>query len=651
MSTSASTYPASAKSSDSSQSVALDRWSQRRLQRLNTEQSFREQRQGGSAGGQHTPTTFNTASNSNVQSTPPDAPPQNTLPQPTQPQQAGVNPQHQHQHQQQLQQAQQQQQQQQHQNNQQLANGNSALHSQAAVSPPPPLPHDPNLALPPAYFLHYDPTAAGPNQPAHVPANFNPAPPDTSAQYQTHQRFASSNTSVPHFSQDTLDEQSSSTPMATPGVAPLPAPKPVRSNRQSIHNTVAGMNPAAHQQQPQLQTPVPPPHANERALSGNAGRTTPQPQHPDNDMTLEEVGQLAKDHKELREKYTKVKKYYFEKEEQVKQLQNLLAHQRIAQSRTSLDDSEYTTRLNRLDGLIAQLAFSIRKSWKTVPQWMAGSINKDAIVTGKQEMIAAGRAFISCWLADEVFDKYFHPDMDPALSEHFKTVQKNIRRFAPPSQTAEEEEQLSSKVVSWRLATLDGLQDILRSNQSAAFRSQLMEILKERLIGSLQVHLSDPPMSDLEGGVNMIIELAVNMLTFIPLESRDVVIEYFMPGTKLNLDMMKQENSIPALGISVAEDANERISVRSSADSDEVNQSYGETEQRSAKRSMLSAITGKKSHAVQGKLQGAGSSSGSLGRPESAGKEEPMPKVRMAVGLAASIRGKSVLVKAPVHGN
>lgn len=34
-------------SSDSGQHTALDRWSQRRLQRLNTEQGFREQRQGG----------------------------------------------------------------------------------------------------------------------------------------------------------------------------------------------------------------------------------------------------------------------------------------------------------------------------------------------------------------------------------------------------------------------------------------------------------------------------------------------------------------------------------------------------------------------------------------------------------------------------
>ena len=111
------------------------------------------------------------------------------------------------------------------------------------------------------------------------------------------------------------------------------------------------------------------------------------------------------------EKYTKVKKYYFEKEDQVKQLQNSLAHQRLSQSRTSLDDSEYTTRFNRLDGLIAQLAFAIRKNWKTLPSWLANSVNKDAITTGKQEMTVAGRAFISKWIVREVFETYFHPDL------------------------------------------------------------------------------------------------------------------------------------------------------------------------------------------------------------------------------------------------
>ena len=347
------------------------------------------------------------------------------------------------------------------------------------------------------------------------------------------------------------------------------------------------------------------------------------------------------------DKYTKVKKYYFEKEDQVKQLQNSLAHQRIAQSRTSLDDSEYSTRFNRLDGLIAQLAFSVRKSWKTVPSWLAGSVNKDAIQTGKQEMTAAGRAFISCWLVEEVFDKYFHPDLDPTLSAQLKTIQRNIRRLAPHTQTPEEEEYLTSKVVNWRLSTLDGLQEMLRSQQSADHRIQLMELLKEHLIGALQVHLDNPPMSDLEGGVHMIIELAVSMVTHLPLESRDVQIDYFMPGTLVSVDMMRQESGIPALGVSVQEDAQDRTCK---------NFLQPQKPNVNPPPSLLTdVLTGSKklgTHAAQGKHAAAGSSTASLGRPESSqGKDDMPPRVRMAVGIGAQVRGKTVLVKAPVFSN
>src|SRR4051812_10803302 len=98
------------------------------------------------------------------------------------------------------------------------------------------------------------------------------------------------------------------------------------------------------------------------------------------------------------EKYQKVKKYYFDREAQVHQLQNTLANQRLSTSRTSLDDSEYSTRFSRLDGLISQLAFSIRKSWTSIPEWLHRAVNRDAMATGKQEMTAVGRAFISWWL-------------------------------------------------------------------------------------------------------------------------------------------------------------------------------------------------------------------------------------------------------------
>ncbi|TKA55861.1 hypothetical protein B0A55_10370, partial [Friedmanniomyces simplex] len=73
------------------------------------------------------------------------------------------------------------------------------------------------------------------------------------------------------------------------------------------------------------------------------------------------------------------------------------------------------------------------------------------------------------------------------------------------------------------------------------------------------------------------------------------------------------------------------------------------------KRSMLSALTGtgktkNAPSAQQGKHSGAGGSSSSLNRPESSQgvKEDLPPRVRMAAGIGVSIRGRSVLVKAPV---
>ena len=278
-------------------------------------------------------------------------------------------------------------------------------------------------------------------------------------------------------------------------------------------------------------------------------------------------------------------------------------------------------------------------------------------------MTAAGRAFISCWLVEEVFDKYFHPDLDATLSAQLRSVQKNIRRYAPPAQTSEEEDYLIAKVVNWRLSTLEGLQDALRSPQCPANRTQLTDALKEGLVSAISVHLQDPPPADLEGGVHMIIELVVSIAIHLPLESRDVVIEYFMPGHSIVTDLMKLESGIPPLTVSVADDAADRASMKSgiSDATDTTDNPDAPTNSSGGggggggggkKRSMLSALTGGsdrkgRTSAAQGKP--ATGSSGSLQRPESqGGREDLPPRVRLAAGIGVSVRGRTVLVKAPV---
>ncbi|KAF2726118.1 hypothetical protein K431DRAFT_213753 [Polychaeton citri CBS 116435] len=618
------------KGSTDSASSGLDAWSKRRLNRLNTEQGFREQRQGGpsilSPPPASEPVGFSNALG--VQYT------SDAQPHPSSQQSQPQNP-----------------------------------------SYPGPLrtgqqPAAPSLQTYPVTNSRSGSISVGQELSSSTQPLQNYSPPDSST-IRNNLQDPSRPQQVRTQSNAGVDDASMS---ASKNGNPA-APQPLRTgNRQSVHNGMAprdgsALAPAAVSGQQQQQqgvssfstSVIPPaaqggPYKGDANAQGDARKTTPQPQTGD-DMTEEDVNQLIKDHKELREKYTKVKKYYFEKEDQVKQLQNSLAHQRLSQSRTSLDDTEYSTRFSRLDGLIAQLAFSIRKSWKSLPSWLVASVNKDAVQIGKQEMTAAGKAFVSCWLSEEVFDKFFHPDLDLQLSQQLKLVQKNIRRFSPPCQTTEEDDFLTAKVVNWRLSTLEGLAEVLRSPQCSSNRAQLTDMLKEHLIGALSVHLQDPPTSDLEGGVHMIIELVVSIASHLPVESREVAIEYYMPGAGFVHDHMKSETGIPPLTVSIADDAADRASMKSStsdiADLASESNSNDHSHPPGKKRSMLSALTGTgkvKGVSSAAKAAGAGGSSSSLNRPESQSgpKEDRLPSVRMAAGLGVTIRGRTVLVKAPV---
>jgi hypothetical protein len=372
------------------------------------------------------------------------------------------------------------------------------------------------------------------------------------------------------------------------------------------------------------------------------------------------------------EKYQKVKRYFFEQQSQVHALQNTIANQRLSLSRTSWDDSEYSTRFNRLDGLIAQLSFAIRKDWKSIPSWLQTVVNKNAVETGKQEMTAVGRAFITSWLVENIFDKYFHPDLEPVLSAQLKTIQLNIRKLSPICQTTEDEDALVAKIVNWRLATLEGLADQLRSQQAHTYRENLIEDLNQGLIEALQKNLNDPAPPDLNGGVPMIVELAVNVAQHLPLESREVHIEYFPPGHSLVSEFMKMETGIPALTNPIL-DHEDAASLRSVASKVDDSSSIAEQEQQAQqqasqapkeiqdkKRGMFGFGGSKKPAQTPAQLAkretslGQGESQQSLaqnppGSSNGPRDEPPPPRVRMAVGVAVQIRGKSILIKAPVY--
>lgn len=382
------------------------------------------------------------------------------------------------------------------------------------------------------------------------------------------------------------------------------------------------------------------------------------------------------------DKYRKVKKYYFDKDAQVQQLQNTLAHQRLAQSRTSLDDNEYINRFSRLDGMINNLAFNIRREWRSVPPWLAPAVNKDATTNPTKEMTAVGRACISRWIVDELFNRFFHPGLEPGLSTQLKIIEKNLRRFAAPTPSDEEKDGLMSKISNWRLSTLEGLNEVLSSTSATENKNALTSMLVEKMVAALTMNLKDPPPPGLEGGVSMIVELAVGIASNLPLESRDVFVEYIYPNARIDEDIMKFETGLPPLtnpGEGIIEDSMSR----SSTDKPDFDNNNNEIDSlkdnnddiESPSHSQAQSQPQQKPEFQQGmKKKGGGMFGGFMGgkkagavpggsgvqaQKDLAAKELQMggkkeeektreERVRFCAFMAVEVRGRSVLVKAPV---
>ncbi|ODA81558.1 hypothetical protein RJ55_00058 [Drechmeria coniospora] len=344
------------------------------------------------------------------------------------------------------------------------------------------------------------------------------------------------------------------------------------------------------------------------------GRNSPQPSNAERDAEGE------KQFKELLTKYKNVKRLYFDGKSQIEQLsnqvetlQNAVANQRMSQSRTAWDDNEYMTRFNRLNGAINNLSFNIRKDWSTLPQWLEGYASADALKTGKQEMTAVGRAIVSRWIVEEIFNRCFHPGLDPQLSSQLKEIELSIRGNAHVMHSQAEYDALTTKVVNWRMATLDGLQKKLSATTVADNRATLTSKATANMTAYLYRFLSNPPPPGVEGSTSMIAELAVAIATNLPLESRDVAIAYPMPGDVVHPHLMEVEKTgLPTLG-----------SQKSETDA------VGEEDEDNAVKIKESG----------GKLRGDNLKPGI--------SKETM-RVRFAGFVALEVRGRQVLMKAPV---
>ncbi|KAG9234844.1 hypothetical protein BJ875DRAFT_375542, partial [Amylocarpus encephaloides] len=382
------------------------------------------------------------------------------------------------------------------------------------------------------------------------------------------------------------------------------------------------------------------------AGGGEQGRSTPPPQPAGQD-----VGEA---YKELQIKYKKVKGLYFEKTSQVVQLQDTLANQRLSQSRTSLDDSEYMTRFQRLDGATTNLAFNIRKDWRSIPAWLIPYVNQDANKVGKQEMTAVGRACIAKFLVDEIFNRTFHPSLETSLSCSLKYIEHNIRRFSPFLNNQEESDALTAKVVQWRLATLEGMRDVLSAVESEEHRRDFARAATTNLTATLMNYLQDPMPPGIEDSAHMIIELAVSIASNLPLESRDISITYPMPGDFVQHSLMKIESGIPALENPGVDSNSEDASSTGSNDKDEPlkeSDKDHKLQKGKPKGGMLQAMMGSGSGGPPGKkpsVSSQGGSEGPGGEAKGKSSEDGAHKVRFAGFLGVEVRGRQVLCKAPV---
>ncbi|CCU80378.1 hypothetical protein BGHDH14_bgh01358 [Blumeria hordei DH14] len=332
-------------------------------------------------------------------------------------------------------------------------------------------------------------------------------------------------------------------------------------------------------------------------------------------------------YKELVTKYKKVKGLYFEKTAQVEQLQNTLANQRLSQSRTSLDDSEYMTRFQRLEGAITNLAFNIRKDWRTLPAWLSQYVNSDALKIGKQEMTAVGRAIITKFLADEIFNVTFHPALPTELSSNLKFIERNIRRFSPPPNSQEETEALTAKLIQWRLTTLDGLKDVFSSPESEENKKNFTETVTSNLASLITSLLQEPIPPGVEDSAHMIVELSIGIASNLPLESREISITYPMPGDSFQPVLMKLENPIPTLVDPRFESKENENSCDNAKD---------EVGKEKKGNNVLQAYA---SPNLSGKREG-----GSDAKKADDGTQ----KIRFAGFLGVEVRGRQVLLKAPV---
>lgn len=296
-------------------------------------------------------------------------------------------------------------------------------------------------------------------------------------------------------------------------------------------------------------------------------------------------------------------------------------------------------------------------------------ISPDALhtATASKEMIAAGRAFITRWLYDEIFHQHLHPALAPAASIALKTCQRSLN---PTSDNAS----ALSRATTWRLATVDGLSAAL--NPTAPVATENTSIFctahTQALTRALHQHLVDPLPVDVrtDASIAAIVTAAVGILAHIPLESRDVHLEYYLPETTFDAELMKAETAV----LSVVPTGRNRATSAAGdsfhdAREDGTNGDAEGVDHPGAANATNGSIAGQvggilgKAVAAAAAVVGANGTAGKKDEMKAEDKDEEdeedeeankraiegEKRVRLAVFMSAQVRGRArVLVQAPV---
>ena len=228
----------------------------------------------------------------------------------------------------------------------------------------------------------------------------------------------------------------------------------------------------------------------------------------------------------------------------------------------------------------------------------------------------------------------------------------NLRQQQLRPSTDEDLENSIARLSNWRRTTFDGLGDTLAAPTAQDYRADLIEQLIAELVSFLGNLLHEPALPGLEAGVRMIIESTINIAEKIPLEARDVCVEYFPPSTLYHEGYMKVEGGLPPPTNQVPSSSDQEHE-----DAAEVESSPGSNSTSGSGDGTSTIREGRKKTSVLGALIGRKFAAPESSRPvpghvheEKSEPTEPA-RIRFASFMSVEVRGKgpnTVLIKAPV---